>query len=374
MPSRGWKFLGTAAVALLLAGPLSPDAFAGTAAQRISQIAQAYVDAGHDATASSANIADGTQRPIDRAAQAFASHVVVAIAEDPANREEIVAAAIEAAPHYEDAIRQSVADAYGPIESEAQIAASDPTQESLEAEGLDSEVLEEGDFSDLYADASDEAAELDDPLEPVNRFFFAINDFADTIVVRPLAAVYGVITPDPAKDALANAFDNLNETVVFANELLQFEGEAAAITVGRFLINSTLGVAGLFDVASEFGLEKQTADFGQTLYKWGVGPGPYLVLPLLGPSSARHGVGRGVDTLFRPTTYLLGFEEGAALTGGSILVIREQLIEPLDQLRLGSLDYYSALRSAYYQNRLRTIREEQGADDFNVNADFDNIE
>ena len=221
-------------------------------------------------------------------------------------------------------------------------------------------------LEDLGLDDLNEGNELDDPIEPLNRFVFAINDAIDTIILRPLVGIYSFVTPVPAKKALRKAFRNLNEPVVFANKLLQAEFSEAGIVLGRLAVNSTVGVAGLFEVAEDWGMPRQQADFGQTLFRYGVGPGPYVVLPLLGPSSLRHAGGRGVDTLLHPRTYFLPTGTNLALTGGQVAVIREQLIEPLDQLKESSIDYYSALRSAYYQNRLKTTRGEQAEDEFDV--------
>jgi len=328
------------------------------------------------ADASGGDLWTGLRR--QRALASYAEVVTLAMDRYPNQREEILVLAVMAAPALGEAVLGRIEAAYPNLPFEAvsttPLAADRPRiQRDARARQLAANESSDA-FSQLEADEDlmgDEnaAPELDDPIEGLNRFIFAFNDMIDTLALRPLAGLYSFVAPETVKRSMRNFFDNLDEPVVFANELLQFEGEAAAVTLGRFVVNSTVGAAGLFDVAEEWGMPAQTADFGQTLYVYGVGPGPYIMLPLIGPSSARHTVGRGMDTLMHPRTWLLPTGVNLGLTGGNALVLRERLIEPLDQLRLGSLDYYSALRSAYYQNRLRTIREEQSPDDFEVQAD-----
>ena len=233
----------------------------------------------------------------------------------------------------------------------------------------------------LYAqnDDENEPDELHDPYEPVNRFIFAFNDLLDTIVFRPLAAIYSFVAPDGVKIAMRQFYRNLNEPVVFANKLLQFEGEEALITLGRFAVNTTLGAGGFFEVAEDWDMPPQSADFGQTLAGWGVPRGSYIVAPIVGPNNARLGVGRIVDLAFDPRTWLLPMPVNGGLTAGYAVVLREQLIEPLDQLRAGSIDYYTAIKSAFWQNRQRTLRGEQHGGEFSVgeedlDAEFDKIE
>ncbi|NTU76555.1 MAG: VacJ family lipoprotein, partial [Alphaproteobacteria bacterium] len=140
-----------------------------------------------------------------------------------------------------------------------------------------------------------EAQAVNDPFETVNRTIFDVNDFLDRLLIRPLAELYRATVPPPLRDRLAGIMKNMSEPVVFANNLLQAEVTKAGTTLGRFLTNTTLGAGGMFEVANEFGLPRQTGDFGQTLYVWGFEPGPYLVLPLFGPSNIRDAIGLGVD-------------------------------------------------------------------------------
>lgn len=193
--------------------------------------------------------------------------------------------------------------------------------------------------------------EIWDPLEPLNRAFFAFNEVTDTFILRPIAWTYS-FAPDEVKRAVRNALGNLDSPVIFANDVLQGTFEDAGITLGRFLVNSTVGVLGLFDVADAwFELPGHHADFGQTLHSYGAGPGPYLVLPLIGPSNARDGIGKAADTAMDPMTWLANRYWNAGRTGANAIATRERLLKPLDELRRSSVDYYAALRGAYYQRR-----------------------
>ena len=177
-------------------------------------------------------------------------------------------------------------------------------------------------------------------------------------MLRPIAYGYGYITPTFVKSGVRNVFGNLASPVVLANDLLQLDSPSAIRTTGRFVVNSTVGVLGFFDVAQEIGIPKHTADFGQTLHRYGVGSGPYLVLPILGPSSVRDGVGRAVDVFFdTPLTYYLDTYPRLAVTATNGVTLRETLIKPLDDLRANSVDYYAALRAAYFQDRAVALRK-----------------
>ena len=134
-------------------------------------------------------------------------------------------------------------------------------------------------------------ANPDDPFESFNRSMFAFNEGADKYAFKPAAKGYNFIMPDFASKGVSNFFSNIDDIVVFANQLLQFKIAAAIATSARFVFNTTFGLLGLIDVASEMDLYKHNEDFGQTLGHWGVGTGPYLVLPLLGPSNVRDGIG-----------------------------------------------------------------------------------
>jgi phospholipid-binding lipoprotein MlaA len=218
------------------------------------------------------------------------------------------------------------------------------------------------------------AESINDPVEGLNRAIFAFNDGVDTMVFRPVAAVYGYVIPDAARSAVRRAFDNLNLPVVFANDLFQLDLLGAGITLGRFAINSTVGALGLFDVAQHVGFDAHRADFGQTLHHYGSGPGAYVVLPLIGPSTVRDAVGKGVDGFLQPLRYIVEPEVSFAVSGAEAVVRREALLVPLDDLKSTSVDYYAALRAAYYQNRAVDLRKGRAADSPDVDAMFDAAE
>lgn len=201
------------------------------------------------------------------------------------------------------------------------------------------------------ASSDQESAEIEDPLEPMNRIIFAFNDTLDLILLRPIAKGYNWIMPDPLAQAVRRAMLNLDSPVIAANDLLQGELSDAGVTVGRFVLNSTIGFLGLLDPAADFGLERHHADFGQTLHSYNVGAGPYLVLPLLGPASTRGGVGKLVDIFFQPLTYMLSTGENLAVAGTRAVIRREELLDPLDELRENSIDYYTGLKAAFWQAR-----------------------
>ena len=203
-----------------------------------------------------------------------------------------------------------------------------------------------------------EAKATNDPLESVNRTIFDVNDFLDRILIRPLAVAYRWAIPSFVRNRIAGILDNMSEPVIFANDMMQGRLDSAGTSLERFGLNTTLGAAGMWDVATGWGMEKQTGDFGQTLYSWGVNAGPYLVLPLFGPSSFRDAIGLGVDMVMSPWGYLAsmggnGTENRYLIASFSAtgLTQREQNIEALDALHEGSLDFYAQMRSVYRQYR-----------------------
>ncbi len=210
-----------------------------------------------------------------------------------------------------------------------------------------------------------EYRENNDPIEPLNRASYVVNDGLDTLIIRPAAEIYRVFLPPQAREAIRNVISNLRSPVIMVNDALQGERQRFGTTLGRFLLNSTLGVAGVFDVATGFGLPAHSEDFGQTLAVRGVGEGPYLFIPVIGPSNPRDLAGTVVDIAMNPLTWLTGNAGvDAALyarTGLGALDAREALIEPLDQLRASTIDPYAALRSAYRQRRAAEIANQGGA-------------
>jgi phospholipid-binding lipoprotein MlaA len=198
-----------------------------------------------------------------------------------------------------------------------------------------------------------------DPLEPWNRGMYFVNDGIDTLLLRPAAEAYRIFIPPEIRTGVRNMLGNLRSPVILLNDVLQGETERAGNTLGRFVLNTTIGLGGFFDVATGFGLPPHGEDFGQTLAVWGVPEGPYLFLPILGPSNPRDLAGSGVDALSNPIGYITGDRlfDPVTLTriGVQGLDTREGLIEPLDALRAGSIDPYATLRSAYRQRRASEI-------------------
>ena len=199
-----------------------------------------------------------------------------------------------------------------------------------------------------------------DPLEPTNRKILEANMVLDKILLRPVAKAYVTILPEEARDALRRVLDNLKEPVVVINNVLQGRLDSAGITVGRFVVNSTLGIAGLMDVASKWGMERQPADFGQTLYVWGLPEGPYLILPVFGPSNPRDAIGMGVDAYIDPFALLATAENADELEISRFVLDgvdqRARVLDVLDDLQKNSLDFYAALRSLSQQKRAAELR------------------
>lgn len=193
-----------------------------------------------------------------------------------------------------------------------------------------------------------------DPLEPVNRRIFAFNLYVDDNVGKPVAKAYRDNVPKFVRDRFRDFYDNFTSPVTFVNDVLQLETGRAAETATRFWVNSLFGMAGFFDVAGQYGLKKHKEDFGQTLAVWGVKEGPYVMVPFLGPSNPRDITGRVVDSFSNPISYFLP-PVGAWLevVGGVINVVdtRAGLLDPMDELRRTSLDFYASVRSLYRQNR-----------------------
>jgi phospholipid-binding lipoprotein MlaA len=203
------------------------------------------------------------------------------------------------------------------------------------------------------------AAEENDPLEPVNRQLFEFNLAVDAYLLKPVAEAYGEVVPDVVKTAIRNVLNNLREPFTLVNDIAQGEGTRAQETYGRFLLNTTFGLLGIFDVAKDYGVPGHREDFGQTLAVWGVPEGPYLVLPLLGPSNPRDLGGRVVQWYGDPVN-IVADEAGVddylfARTGLTLVDTRWRTIDSFDALRRNSLDFYAAVRSYYRQRRISEI-------------------
>ncbi len=214
-----------------------------------------------------------------------------------------------------------------------------------------------GDITDAEILAQNEAA-ANDPLEPLNRLVFSFNEVLDFIVFTPVSKTYRTVVPTPVRHGVSNVISNAKAPVTFANDLLQGEPERAKTTFIRFLINSTAGFGGFVDAAEAGGLPKHTEDFGQTLAVWGIGSGPYVVLPVLGPSSPRHIVGRVADTAATPTTWLmsdLSMFERSTPTIAELVTGHEGLLDDITKLRETSPDFYASVRDIYRQSRKSSI-------------------
>lgn len=190
-----------------------------------------------------------------------------------------------------------------------------------------------------------------DPLEGFNRSIYMLNQDLDGMLLKPVAEVYDVAVPQFVDDGFTNVFSNLDDLGIVFHGLMQLKFSQAGSDLSRFALNSTLGVLGFFEVASDFGFPKHNEDFGQTMGFWGIDSGPYLVLPLFGPSSLRDAVGRGGDVIFGLRTYIPGVSTRNTLRGIEIVDTRSDLKGRESVLDTASTDPYSFLRDAYLQRR-----------------------
>jgi phospholipid-binding lipoprotein MlaA len=198
--------------------------------------------------------------------------------------------------------------------------------------------------------------EVNDPLEPLNRTIFSLNELLDLMFIEPASIVYGEGLPEFGRTGVQNFIDYLKSPVIFINDLLQGETDRAGVTLGRFMINTFFGF-GLFDLASDFGYPKHGEDFGQTLAVWGVGDGPYLVLPLLGPSGLRDASGLAVDAFaLDPVGRVTTTTEAIARRSADGVDTRYRLTPEINDLRANSLDRYATVRTVYRQLRATEIR------------------
>jgi phospholipid-binding lipoprotein MlaA len=199
-----------------------------------------------------------------------------------------------------------------------------------------------------------------DPLEPLNRQILDLNLFIDRILLKPATKVYIAVIPEEGRDAVKRALDNMKEPVVVINNVLQGEPERAGVSAGRFVVNTTVGLAGLLDVAAKMGLDKETGDFGQTLFVWGLPEGPYLIVPLLGPSSPRDLIGMGADAYMDPFSFLATAKSLDQIQVARFVVDgidqRARYMDVLDDLEKNSLDFYAQLRSLSQQKRAAELR------------------
>jgi phospholipid-binding lipoprotein MlaA len=207
--------------------------------------------------------------------------------------------------------------------------------------------------------------QVNDPIEPVNRAVFAFNDKVDEYVLKPVAQGYHDYVPVRVQNSLRNFFDNLHEPIVFANDLLQGRPAAAGDDLARLAINSTFGLGGFFDVTAEGGNPYHDADFGQTFGVWGVPEGPYLVLPIFGPSNPRDAAGLGASFVTDPAGAVASANNAwiPIISRGVVdgIDTRSRYLGTLDRVKSTSLDYYATLRSLYRQRRAAQIRHEESS-------------
>lgn len=194
-----------------------------------------------------------------------------------------------------------------------------------------------------------------DPFETFNRGVFKFNDAVDKAVAKPVAKGYKAVVPAPARMMVSNFFSNLGDVIVAANDLLQFKVVQAIGDLGRVVVNTTVGIYGLVDVATHVGLKKHNEDFGQTLGRWGVGNGPYLVLPFLGPSTVRDGIGDYADSYLGVSKNVDDVPARNQLMAGDMLDVRTRLLDKEEVLDEAMIDRYSFIRETYLQYRLNLV-------------------
>ncbi|MCH8238080.1 MAG: VacJ family lipoprotein [Proteobacteria bacterium] len=208
---------------------------------------------------------------------------------------------------------------------------------------------------------------INDPGEPANRTLFEFNRTLDAGILKPLAKFYRDFTPQFFQDRVNDVLDNLHAPVIFLNDILQGEGERAMATLTRFVINSTVGLLGLVDVATEAGIEGHDEDFGQTLAVWGVPEGPYVMLPIFGPSNPRDTIGLIVDFLTDPFNIWAANSDREyaifARAGARAIDTRALYMDPMDDLEKSSVDFYATIRNLYRQRRDDQIRNGESSTD-----------
>jgi phospholipid-binding lipoprotein MlaA len=208
---------------------------------------------------------------------------------------------------------------------------------------------------DLFMDQPDPAQR--DEIEPWNRRFFDFNEHFYRWVMDPVDRVFSTVVPQQVRDGMQHMFDNLGLTVVFANDLLQLAPLQAGQTAVRFFLNSTFGVLGIMDPATAAGIGRHDTDFGETLALYGTPSGTYLVIPIVGPSTARDATGELVDLMLRPDFLLLGLGPAIVVGVAGGITSYDEESAKLDALRSSSVDFYAALRAAYLMNRDAKVRK-----------------
>ena len=217
-----------------------------------------------------------------------------------------------------------------------------------------------------------QAQEVNDPFESVNRGVFWFNEQVDDYFLAPVARAYKFVLPKFARSGISNFFDNLRYPSLLVSDVVQGKFDQAGLHTVRFLFNSTVGIAGLIDVAEYNGLEDHHEDFGTALGYYGISEGPYLVLPLLGPSNIRDGVGRIVDTFLNPLYWVFAAADEDAVrygVAGGVRLLeavddRSEILEAVDTGKEATLDYYSFVQSSYHQIRQNQIYDGEPPDEF----------
>ena len=220
----------------------------------------------------------------------------------------------------------------------------------------------------LLSGCASTANNPNDPFEGFNRAMFAVNEGLD-VVIKPVAQGYDYVAPQPVKAGIGNFFGNLWDVLTALNNLLQGKGGEGVSDIGRVLVNTTIGIGGVFDVASEMGLEKHSEDFGQTLGKWGVGEGPFFYWPIIGPRTTRDTVGWAVDSYADPVWHVEDVALRNSLVGVGYIDMRASLL-PTDKIvEQAAFDKYSYIRDAYLQHRRSEVNDGQKPADGRDDAD-----
>lgn len=219
----------------------------------------------------------------------------------------------------------------------------------------------------LQACATVKSADARDPWEPMNRSIYQFNDAIDTVALKPAAQLYVKVLPSMVRTGVGNFLGNLGDVWSMANSALQLKGQATAETFMRINVNTFFGLAGLLDVATEMGLEKRREDFGQTLGYWGVQPGPYVVLPLFGPSTLRDALAFPVDMQGNVTNNLSDQATRNTLFVTRLVDTRAGLLKTVDAIKASSLDPYSFVRDGFLQKRLNDIHDGNPPASFDYN-------
>ena len=209
----------------------------------------------------------------------------------------------------------------------------------------------------LQACASVKNADVRDPWEPMNRSVYNFNEVLDNVAIKPAAKAYIVVLPSPVRTGIHNFVGNLGDVWTLANTALQLKLQATAETFMRITVNTVFGLGGVLDVATEMRLEKRKEDFGQTLGYWGVKPGPYVVLPVLGPSTLRDALTTPLDMQGDVTQQFNDQATRNLLTVTRVLDVRSGLLESLDVIKAAALDPYSFVRDAYLQKRENDVHD-----------------